>query len=108
MRREQNMKTKEGRHAFYKSGEWRAMRLYILNRDKLCVTCLGENRLTYASVVDHVEDLIVSPHLSLEPSNLQGLCPSCHNKKTAKTRNGAYTKFKPKNLMWDINEMLDI
>jgi len=108
MKNYNGFKTREDRHSFYKSNPWRAMRLYILNRDKLCQVCLSKNKLTIANTVDHIVDLSVSPHLSLDPKNCQGLCTSCHSRKTSKEHNGKTTTFKPKNLMWDINEMLDI
>ena len=55
----------------------------------LCVTCLREGKTVPAEHTDHIIPLVDAPELKYEMSNLQGLCASCHSKKTA-TENGGF------------------
>jgi 5-methylcytosine-specific restriction protein A len=48
----------------------------------LCVLCLGRERYVQATVVDHVLP-IKDGGERFESCNLQSLCVSCHNRKTA-------------------------
>ena len=79
------LETRELRQAFYQSEEWRNLRKYVLDTHPLCVRCEIEGKLIGAKVVDHILDLVDAPELALEISNLQGLCYSCHSRKTLKT-----------------------
>jgi 5-methylcytosine-specific restriction endonuclease McrA len=64
--------------AFYRSAEWKALRAACLRRDPVCRTPGCGRASTHA---DHVvprarggpDDLV----------NLQGLCASCHNRRSA-------------------------
>lgn len=68
---------------FYKSKEWKRLRLQVLQRDNyLCQHCLIDGKLIPANVVDHVIPVKEDWNLTLEINNLQVLCASCHNKKT--------------------------
>jgi 5-methylcytosine-specific restriction protein A len=69
--------------AYYKTAAWSRTRAFVLSRDPVCKDC---GRL--ASVV---ADHIVNAHAFVagggdfyDLSNLQGLCKSCHDSKTAK------------------------
>lgn len=54
----------------------------ILKRDKyLCQMCLSKGKYIPAKIVDHI---IPKKHGGTDdPSNLQSLCETCHNTKTA-------------------------
>lgn len=70
--------------AFYHSKEWKAVRNQVIMRDKgLCVQCLKSKVIKQAEAVDHIIPLKVAWQLRLTMSNLQSLCDTCHNKKTA-------------------------
>jgi len=58
---------------------WRAM---ILARDPLCVHCRERGRTTPATEADHIVPLRRGGGWSLE--NGQGLCKSCHSRRTAR------------------------
>ncbi|MEK4606553.1 HNH endonuclease [Geobacillus sp. FSL W8-1251] len=73
--------------AFYHSKEWERTRLAVLARDNyLCQRCLNEKRITRAVVVDHIRPLLVDWERRLDMNNLQSLCASCHNRKTAEDK----------------------
>lgn len=58
--------------------DWRALRPAILKRDPVCVEC----RLKPSKHVDHITPRAAGG--TDAPTNLQGLCHSCHSRKTAK------------------------
>jgi 5-methylcytosine-specific restriction protein A len=66
---------------FYCSTAWRKLRAAILRRSPLCVDCGEAGRVTAASEVHHVKERRDFPDLALDPSNLEGLCRPCHNRK---------------------------
>lgn len=71
------------RHALYATTRWRKLRLTIIARDPLCRDC----NKAISTHVDHVNGFeSVADPMAYEPSNLQGLCESCHNRKTAKEK----------------------
>ena len=43
---------------------------------------MKNNKLTDATLVDHIIAIRVDPSRRLDPSNLQSLCNSCHIEKT--------------------------
>jgi 5-methylcytosine-specific restriction enzyme A len=67
---------------FYSSSAWRRCRASYLGTNPLCTACKGEGRLTPATVVDHVVEIKQGGD-RFDPANLQGLCASCHARKTA-------------------------
>jgi len=71
---------------FYASTRWLRLRRQVLAAQPLCVDCLSAGRYVPAVDVHHKADRKQRPDLSLDPSNLEGLCKSCHN-----TRRGAET-----------------
>ena len=79
---------------FYKGKYWRTRREYILRRDNyLCQECKRNNKLTEGNVVDHIKPRHSFSNrekvdgLPENEDNLETLCRSCHNSKTAKESN---------------------
>ena len=69
---------------FYHSSAWKKVRKLIKVRDNgLCQECLDNKRITVGTIVDHIIPLSVDWNKRLDEDNLQLLCQSCHNKKTA-------------------------
>ena len=67
--------------------DWQRVRLEALKRDKyLCQNCLKNDRITPATMVDHIIPIIVNPALRLVIENLQSLDDQCHAIKTAEDR----------------------
>ncbi len=66
----------------YDSTSWRKLRgLYIIN-NPLCESCFAQGKITKAVIVDHKTEIKDGGSM-LDKKNLQSLCHSCHNKKTA-------------------------
>lgn len=66
---------------FYKSKEWKALRLKALKRDNNeCQACKRLGKYKRAQCVHHLKEVKVVPTLSLTLSNLECLCNACHNK----------------------------
>jgi len=79
-----------GKLKFYKSWEWRTLRMETLKRlGPTCMCCgaeRGDLNVAGESVkicVDHIQPLATHWHLRLEPSNLQILCDECNQGKGA-------------------------
>ena len=68
---------------FYQSREWRAVRAAHLTTHPLCVACEAAGRVVPAKVVDHVKP-IKEGGARFDAANLQSLCVSCHNAKSAR------------------------
>ena len=67
---------------FYQSAAWRAVRAAFLTQHPLCTRCDARGRVVVAVVADHVIPL-KDGGAWFGWTNLQGLCVSCHNRKTA-------------------------
>lgn len=66
------------------SATWRRLRDRVLARDPICQECYKRDYITPATDADHING---------DPSdnsmrNLQGLCHSCHSRKTMRERHG--------------------
>jgi 5-methylcytosine-specific restriction enzyme A len=73
--------------AFYHSREWERLRQAALARDHyLCQHCLQHNRITRATIVDHIVPISVDWSKRLLLDNTQSLCHPCHNRKTAEDK----------------------
>lgn len=57
---------------------WRKLRAWVLSRQPMCADCERRGLITFATEVDHVDN---DPSNN-DPSNLVGLCKSCHSYKT--------------------------
>lgn len=69
---------------FYRTAEWRDMREAFLRRNPLCADCGELGAVVAATQLDHIKPHRGDPHLMRSRSNLQGLCHSCHSRKTAR------------------------
>ena len=81
------MKYKRDRKAYsklYDTSRWQRLRQYVLGRQPLCRKCLEAKRITPATVVDHIKPHRGDESLFFDEANLQALCKSCHDRKTAK------------------------
>lgn len=72
---------------FYQSKDWRVLRAAVLRESPLCLACKAHGRLVAAGVVDHVVPL-KDGGARFDRANLQPLCVSCHNRKTARETAG--------------------
>ena len=70
---------------FYKSRHWQKLRLFILQRDVICKHCSKDNRYITATVCDHIQPILKGGN-RYDVTNLQALCSSCHNKKSARDK----------------------
>lgn len=69
---------------FYHSKEWRQIRLLVLQSyGGLCLWCSKNDLTVKADMVDHIIPLTISWEQRLKRDNLQPLCYTCHNRKTA-------------------------
>ena len=67
---------------FYKSAQWRAVRAVFLREHPVCCVCAARGRVVAAVVVDHVVP-VKDGGARFDAANLQALCVTCHNRKTA-------------------------
>ena len=72
---------------FYQSRQWRVVRAAFLREHPLCGACSARGGLIPARVVDHVVP-VKDGGARFLASNLQALCVSCHNRKTARESAG--------------------
>lgn len=68
----------------YSTMRWQRLREYILSKEPLCVECKKYKRIRPATVVDHIKAHKGDEELFYDEANLQSLCKSCHDRKTAK------------------------
>ncbi len=89
--------SKESRQSRGYDAEWDVVRARVVERDKgLCQSCLAGGRVTIGREVDHKVPKAECTRLRWSraqvdnPSNLQLLCHSCHDRKTAEENGRAY------------------
>jgi 5-methylcytosine-specific restriction protein A len=68
---------------FYHSAKWRNLRKLVLSLYPICVHCKEKNITTLSKVADHIKPVRLGGQV-WDINNLQGLCESCHNIKSAK------------------------
>lgn len=76
------------RDMFYVSTAWVKVREFILRREPLCRSCAYAGRIIPATVVDHITPRRKGG-AALDEENLQPLCISCHNSKSAREQRAA-------------------
>lgn len=70
---------------FYRNAPWRKLRKRWLDANPLCERCKDKQRLTVATVVDHVKPIRLGGG-PLDENNLMSLCKSCHARKSGAER----------------------
>lgn len=100
--------TKGNSDKFYRSPEWRKLRVRVLERyDCKCMMCGRSPKLHNVVLnVDHIKPRSKFPHLSLVFSNLQILCGACNHGKLNRYETD-YRPDTPESLE-EINDMLDM
>ena len=73
---------------FYASARWRNIRALVLSQQPLCLCCKHYGATRPAHDVDHIYPISHSPTLATTISNMQGLCKSCHSRKTQHEKRG--------------------
>lgn len=87
--------TKTSQSGKYAEAKWIKIRNYVLMNEPICRMCFEKfNRITEATVVDHIIPAEEAPELFYEIDNLRPLCDSCHRYVT----NVTGTKSDPRNL----------
>ena len=79
---------RKNRTGFYDTARWRRLRRWQLNKEPLCRICEEQSIIEEATVVDHIEPHKGDYEKFFNSDNLQSLCTSCHNTKTAKQDGG--------------------
>ena len=70
----------------YHHTSWRKLRKDVLDFEPLCRKCKEKGLLVVATVVDHI-DPISNGGDAWDKENLQPLCKTCHNSKSATESN---------------------
>ncbi len=70
--------------------KWKELRLFVLRRQPLCVSCKKEGVITEAREVDHIQPHAGNMELFYDLENLQALCKPCHSRKTMSENNGGF------------------
>lgn len=71
-------------HGWYSNKRWRVLRMHWLRCNPLCAICQQDDKLTPATVVDHIISHKGNISMFYDTTNLQSLCKRCHDVKTAK------------------------
>jgi 5-methylcytosine-specific restriction protein A len=74
--------------------KWRRAREVYLREHPLCRRCEGENLVTPATVVDHIQPHRGDMTLFWQESNWQPMCKPCHDAKTAREDGGFGNELK--------------
>ncbi|MFN0197335.1 MAG: HNH endonuclease signature motif containing protein [Planctomycetaceae bacterium] len=84
--------------ALYNSAEWRqVLRPAVLRQHRFCQQCLRDGRKPprVSKVVDHIRPHKGDRRLFFDRRNLEGLCNTCHSRKTALHDGGYGRPIKP-------------
>lgn len=77
----QSRKAHRGNDYIYSSPRWKGLRRSVLREQPFCCEP-GCSELTHD--IDHITPIDIDPERKWDRTNLQGLCRSCHSRKTAK------------------------
>jgi len=80
-----------GDRSFYQTSAWRSTRNAFIKSNPWCAECLKDGKKTPATVCDHKTQIIEGGD-KFNPDNLQSLCASHHNSKSAREKNAKYAK----------------
>lgn len=73
-------KTKKQKQKFYRSKDWRTLRVEALERDNYeCQQCKRQGKFSEGKNVHHLKEIYHHPDLALVLDNLETLCIQCHN-----------------------------
>ncbi len=67
---------------FYNTQAWRKLSKHNLSINKYCVICREKGLVVRATVSDHIHE-ISQGGARLDLKNVQSVCKTCHNRKTA-------------------------
>jgi len=70
----------------YDTQRWRRLSKRLRQQYPLCVLCLAKGINSITTCVDHIIELKDTTKHAYDLSNLQCICDSCHQKKTADER----------------------
>lgn len=68
---------------------WKALRLSFLADNPICVSCADRGLVVEATIVDHIDGKGPQGERGFDRDNLQSLCKTCHDRKTA-TQDGGF------------------
>ena len=71
----------------YHSKRWKDLRKSVLQNEPLCRTCKENGVIKAANVGDHIIPVRLGGSM-FDFDNVQPLCTSCHNRKSANERHG--------------------
>lgn len=83
-RKEYDKQRRPSYHQWYSGRQWRVLRMHCLKCNPLCAICKQHDKLTPATVVDHIISHKGNVSMFFDTNNLQSLCKQCHDVKTAK------------------------
>lgn len=75
----------------YNSRKWRNKSRNYLKANPLCVMCKANNIIAQATVTDHIKPIDQGGEI-WDERNMQGLCASCHGKKSSMDRKNLKNK----------------
>lgn len=78
-RRNQRSDAAEAYRALYKTGRWKRLRAWQLQRRPLCAMCEKIGCITAATIADHVTPHRGDTELFFDGRNLQSLCKTHHD-----------------------------
>jgi len=70
----------------YDTQRWRKLSKRLRQENPLCVLCLEKGINSITTCVDHIIELKDTTKHAYDITNLQCICDSCHQKKTAEVR----------------------